>query len=410
MKPDSLDSTFATYTVGVQVGQGGNGFVYEVANESGNKFAAKILNPSAALKKRKLKRFKNEILFGTNNYHDNIIRVMDHGLTQDDLPFFIMPLYEGSLDSLLPRIDEDAALGVFLKILNGVEAAHLLGVTHRDLKPQNILYRDNGDELVIADFGIALFNEEELYTAVETKDTDRLANFVYAAPEQKIRDREVTKSADIFSLGLILNELFTKEVPQGKNHKTIGKASEKHTYLDQVVDKMMQSAPGDRYGDIDAIKSDISNRGKEYVSRQKISKLKAKVIPEESIEDPFFDEPMEIVNVDFVDGSLLRLTMNHEVTPQWRQTFLEIASKSHYDFAAPGHFKFKNDVISLTTTLERAEMIVTKFKEWLPDIDAYYRGEVTRKISERKHAREADRKKAIKLEEERIELVKRLGY
>ena len=70
-----------------------------------------------------------------------------------------------------------------------MEAAHLKKVVHRDLKPENFLYSSSQNRIVVADFGIARFQEEELYTAVETKAEDRLANFQYASPEQRKRGR-----------------------------------------------------------------------------------------------------------------------------------------------------------------------------------------------------------------------------
>ena len=84
-------------------------------------------------------------------------------------------------------LKKDHILPLFSQLLNGVEAAHLRKVIHRDLKPENILYDPRGNRVIVADFGIAQFQEEELYTAVETKAEDRLANFQYAAPEQRKR-------------------------------------------------------------------------------------------------------------------------------------------------------------------------------------------------------------------------------
>src|SRR3981081_1724934 len=100
-------------------------------------------------------------------------------------------------------------LPLFVKILDGVEAAHLQGVIHRDLKPENILVDSKGAHPAIADFGIASFTEDLLVTSVETAPTQRLANFQYAAPEQRLGGRTVRDTADIYALGLILNEMFT---------------------------------------------------------------------------------------------------------------------------------------------------------------------------------------------------------
>ncbi|MBI3545002.1 MAG: serine/threonine protein kinase, partial [Gammaproteobacteria bacterium] len=201
-KPKQLRTTFTTYQIHDCVGEGGSGVVYSASDDNGSKLAIKILEPAKASKDR-LKRFENEFRFCSRNKHPNIITVLDHGLVDDSVPFFVMPLYEGSFRGLIGKLSPRDALTTFEKILDGVEGAHKLGVIHRDLKPENILVNSKGKELVIADFGIATFEEEELFTAVETKDNARLANFQYAAPEQRVRGKPVDKRADIYALGLI---------------------------------------------------------------------------------------------------------------------------------------------------------------------------------------------------------------
>ena len=97
-------------------------------------------------------------------------------------------------------IQPEKALMYFSQLLDGVVAAQLLEVVHRDLKPENILFDERNNKLLVTDFGIAQFKEEDLYTAVETKETDRLANFQYAAPEQRIRGGKVDHRAVILLL------------------------------------------------------------------------------------------------------------------------------------------------------------------------------------------------------------------
>ena len=82
-----------------------------------------------------------------------------------------MPLFDSSLRPLLREgINQGKIMPYFGQILDGVEAAHLSNVVHRDLKPENILFDKEKDTIVIADFGIARFQEDQLITAVETKD------------------------------------------------------------------------------------------------------------------------------------------------------------------------------------------------------------------------------------------------
>ncbi len=293
-KPKQLRTTFTTYRLIQCIGEGGSGAVYSAREENGAEFAIKILDPDKAAKKEKLKRFENEYRFCSQNKHPNIITVLDHGLSEDQAPFFVMPLYKGSLRQLIGKLTPQAALTVFEKILDGVDAAHKQGVTHRDLKPENILANDS-TELVIADFGIAEFEEEELYTAVETRDGARLANFQYAAPEQRTRGEKIDKRADIYAIGLILNELFTTQLAHGTNYKTIASVTSAYPYLDSLVERMLQQNPTSRYNDIDEIKRELIARGEEHVSMQRLSKLKATVIPTSEIDDPLAADPMRIV-------------------------------------------------------------------------------------------------------------------
>src|SRR6266516_5843215 len=179
-----LQTTFETYTASEIIGQGGAGFVYKCQDSSGKLLAVKLLNPQNVTSDR-LKRFKNEVLFCQQNDHPNVLKILDDGpyLKGDKtVPFYVMPLYDSSLRDLLKKeIKTDKVLPLYSQLLDGVEAAHLKKVVHRDLKPENFLYSYSEDRIIVADFGIARFQEEELYTAVETHSEDRLGNFKYAA-------------------------------------------------------------------------------------------------------------------------------------------------------------------------------------------------------------------------------------
>src|ERR1022692_90812 len=212
-----------TYTADGSIGDGACGTVYRVSDSDGEVFAVKLLRNASSVKR---KRFKNELGFCRRNQHERIIKVLDDGLLKDGserLPFYVMPLYELTLRKLMnAQLLHSDILPLFSDILDGVEAAHLLKVIHRDLKPENLLVTMPRRRVVVADFGVAHFEEEDLLTAVETRAADRLANYRYSAPEQRAPGRKVDERADIFALGLILNEMFTGEVPQGTGHKAVG--------------------------------------------------------------------------------------------------------------------------------------------------------------------------------------------
>ena len=286
--------------------------IKQAEDESGNHFAVKLLDSTKATKE-KVRRFKNELLFCQRNQHQNIVTVIDHGILKDaerTSPFYVMPLCTGSLRGLIRSgISTSKVLPYFAKLLDGVEAAHLQGVIHRDLKPENVLYDRESDTLLVADFGIARFQEDELYTAVETKESTQLANFQYAAPEQRGRGLAVDHRADIYALGLMLNEMFTGEVPYGTGYKTIGSVAPEHEYLDELVSEMLRQAPDERPSAIEVIKQQLIGRYNDFITRQRISELGRVVVPVTELDDPLIVDPPRLINCDWDPGSrLLRWT------------------------------------------------------------------------------------------------------
>jgi serine/threonine protein kinase len=161
-----------------------------------------------------------------------------------------MPVYDGSLRNLINKgIPPDQALDLFRQAVDGIKAAHEKKVWHRDLKPENLLYDAEGKRLLVADFGIAHFHEEALrrMDALTPKDA-RVANRDYAAPEQRRKGKTVDGKADIYALGIILNELFTRDMGFGTDHIKISYVAPKYRHLDKLVRAMMHSDPDKRPG------------------------------------------------------------------------------------------------------------------------------------------------------------------
>lgn len=407
-KPKEVKSAFSSYSIKDSIGEGGCSFVYSAIEDNGNAVAIKILDPSKVTKE-KLKRFENEYRFCSNNRHPNIITVLNYGLTDDDNPFFVMPLYEASLRKLVGTLEPKHAYEVFKKIMDGVEAAHKLDVIHRDLKPENILVNKNGNILVVADFGIASFKEEELYTAVDTNDGSRLANFQYAAPEQRSRGKDVTKKADIYSLGLILNELFTSELAHGTNFKTIESVSSDYPFLDILVEKMLQQDPSSRYENIEEIKKELISRGDEHISMQKISRLKDTVIRSAEADDPLIDDPMKIVDADWKNNILI-IKLNNYTNSRWIKALHNMGSYSSVAGKPPQAFEFSGNVAQISVSATQAPLAINYFKGWLPIANKVYEDLLKRdkELTERKEREELQRR--IKAEEERSDVLRKLKF
>lgn len=409
-KPIVFTTTFATYTATHIIGEGGSGRIFEASDDAGGVCAIKWLNTVKA-SKEKVKRFKNELLFCLRNKHANILTVTDHGVFVEGerkSPFYVMPLYEGSLRDLLKTVfSYHKVLSYFAHILDGVEAAHIQGVVHRDLKPENILYAANGDRLVVADFGIARFQEDELYTAVETKDSTRLANFQYAAPEQRTRGAESDQRADIYALGLILNEMFTGVVPSGTGYKTIANVAPEYEYLDSIVEQMMRQSLKERIDSIEKIKNQLIGQRNEFITRQKISKLKDTVVPVTELDDPLIADPPRLVNFDW-DRGTLTLFFQRPVNEKWVWALQNMGSFSSLMGKGPGSFNIRGNKAVIDATENEVQRIIDYFRDWLPSANRVYEQRIRREKEEAEEKKRKELKRQIAEEEARQRVLKNI--
>ena len=405
-KPRTLNTTFATYQVGPIFGQGGAGTVYSATDDSGQPVAVKILDPTKAIRDL-LKRFENEYRFCSRNQHPNILNVVDHGLTGERTPFYVMPQYDSSLRPLVEGLDPAKALTVFGKMLDGTEAAHLQGVVHRDLKPENVLIARGGDEVVLADFGIARFSADDLYTAVETGIQSRLANFQYAAPEQRMRGQDVGAPTDIYALGLILNEMFTGRLALGNDYWTISSIANNLSYLDSVVEKMLQHDPAHRYQSVDELKKDFMAHRAKWVSRQKLGQLEKKVISAADPDDSLISNPPGVTDVNGEDG-ILTILLSQPVGQKWIWAINNMPGHEAVSGNGPETFKFDGNRAWVDARANDAPRILNFFKKWVPIANKVYaessmrEQESTRKLEKESHRR------MLEKERERLEVLKRL--
>lgn len=301
-----FETTFGVYAVNEVVGEGGAGRVYGGVGPDGITIALKVLTEDRASADKR-SRFKNEIAFLARNKHPNVVTVIDHGVARGgeiNGPFYVMRRYHGNLrDMMKEGISLERVLPLFSQILDGVEAAHLQHVVHRDMKPENILYDKNSDSVAIADFGIARFTEDLLVTLIETAPTQRLANFQYAAPEQRTPGQQAEVPADIYSLGLILNEMFTGTVPHGTEYRSIGDVTKELSFLDSVVAKMLRQAPEERPASIAELKGLMQRYRSEAVTHQRLSSINETVVKVQEIDNPLAHEPPCLVSADWDRGS-----------------------------------------------------------------------------------------------------------
>lgn len=156
-----------------------------------------------------IRRFKREALSTTELVHPSIVNIFDVG--EDENPYIVMEYVEGM--DLKEHIHDHhpipykKSLAIMNQVLEAVEYAHANGIIHRDLKPQNILI-DNEGKVKITDFGIAIALSQNSITQTNSL----LGSVHYLSPEQA-RGSLVTKQSDIYSLGILLYEILTGDVP-----------------------------------------------------------------------------------------------------------------------------------------------------------------------------------------------------
>jgi eukaryotic-like serine/threonine-protein kinase len=193
------------------LGEGGMGAVYKAADREFDRFVAlKVIRPELASNPAILARFKQELLLAHQVTHRNVIRIYDLGESAG-LKFITMEYIEGKdLRALIrekKRFTPEEAVDVIQQVCQALDAAHRVGVIHRDLKPQNIM-QDGTGRILVMDFGLARTVEGEGMTQTGAL----VGTMEYMSPEQALA-RELDHRSDLFALGLILYELLTGKTP-----------------------------------------------------------------------------------------------------------------------------------------------------------------------------------------------------
>src|SRR6185312_12647351 len=193
------------YRIVALIGRGGMGEVYRAEDlKLDQDVALKFLPEKLVQDGAALARFHREVRIARDISHANICRVFDIG-EANGVPFISMEYVDGEdLSTLLRRIGrlpQDKSIEIARQLCAGIAAAHDHGVLHRDLKPSNVMLDDRG-KVRIMDFGLAGVADQIQGTEISSGTP------AYMAPEQLI-GKEVTIQSDIYSLGLVLYEIFT---------------------------------------------------------------------------------------------------------------------------------------------------------------------------------------------------------
>ena len=172
--------------------------------------ALKVIRPELAGNQAIIDRFKQELMLAPQVTHKNVIRIYDLG-EAEGMKFITMEFVEGEdLRTLMQqkkKLSPEEAVDIMQQVCRALEAAHSVGVIHRDLKPQNIM-RDKTGRILVMDFGLARTLEGDGMTQTGAL----VGTMEYMSPEQAL-GKELDQRSDLFALGLIFYELLTGKMP-----------------------------------------------------------------------------------------------------------------------------------------------------------------------------------------------------
>lgn len=230
------------------LGRGGMGEVWRAKQVSlGRTVAVKLLPEDLAQDREFVARFEKEATALASLSHPNIIQIIDRGEAGGHY-YFVMEYVDGkSLRERMggkPLVQADA-IRFITQILRAVEAAHEGGIIHRDLKPENILLDGRGHAKV-ADFGLAGMRSGDERKHQLTGTSVAMGTLNYMAPEQRRDARNVDHRADLYSVGVILYELLTGDLPVGRFKNPSERVPGCDARLDDIVARLLETEPADR--------------------------------------------------------------------------------------------------------------------------------------------------------------------
>ncbi|RYZ35678.1 MAG: serine/threonine protein kinase, partial [Myxococcaceae bacterium] len=207
-----------------------------------------------------LKRLKKELCAQAQVRHPGVVQIIDQNV-ESTRPYFVVELMRGSLKEKLESsggkgIDVPHALRTFLQLAYGLRAAHAVGLTHHNLKPENVLFDAYGNAK-LADFGMSRVVEVDATKGMPQVFMG-MGGMVYMAPELMNRGgKEPGPSADVYGLGILLYEMFTGQIPGRRSPLPSEVNPEAPSGLDQLFDKATQDKREQRYPDVDAMLEDF---------------------------------------------------------------------------------------------------------------------------------------------------------
>lgn len=312
------------YEIVEKIGGGGMAVVYRAKDKVLNRFIAiKILRKEYTNDQEFIEKFRQESLSAASLTHPNIVSIYDTGV--DDNTYYIVMEYVKGLTlkeyiKKKGKLDEKEAINISIKIAEALKNAHKNNVIHRDIKPQNILLTNEGI-VKVADFGIA--------RATNTSTINNTSNIIgsvhYFSPEQA-RGGYVDEKSDIYSLGVVMYEMVTGEVPfDADNHVVVAmkhvneraispsmKNSKMTKKFEKIILKSMEKQQSYRYSNTTELLKDLYKI--DHEKEQLVDIMEDKLTDSPTIVMPKIEDNMKVEADSEKEKALKRFFSNNEDT------------------------------------------------------------------------------------------------
>jgi tRNA A-37 threonylcarbamoyl transferase component Bud32/DNA-binding NarL/FixJ family response regulator len=254
-QPSAENVNVAGYRALRRIGEGGMSKVYLAERlDDGMQLVLKVLDPRLRRDENFKARFMREYRIIQRIQDENVVTIFDQGFTTDGQPFLAMEYFPGGdlQQRIRAGISSMTALKILMQMARALDAVHSAGVVHRDLKPQNIMFREN-NRLAILDFGLA---RELDATSTLTQKGMVMATPLYMSPEQCLGQPHDPRG-DLYATGVILYEMLTGEtVYTGENasalayqhvHGPIPRLPGRLSGYQSLLDRLLAKRPEHRF-------------------------------------------------------------------------------------------------------------------------------------------------------------------
>ncbi|MBY0548095.1 MAG: serine/threonine-protein kinase [Candidatus Obscuribacterales bacterium] len=263
------------------VGAGGMSLVFKAEHLLLNRFVAvKMLHSYLRRDDVSVRRFQQEARACASFDHPNVVPILDFGVARSGQPYLVMKFLDGvSLTHILRdrhRLDWKEAVKIFVQVCSALDAAHRIGIIHRDVKPGNIVLTrepDGSDRVRVVDFGIAKMLKDDSSTNQKlTMAGEVFGSPLYMSPEQ-CEGLATDARSDMYSLGAVMFETLCGEPPllgrsatetmqlhmkqRAPSFSSVAPDLQVPEELEHVVDKLLAKAPTDRYSSMAEVRLEL---------------------------------------------------------------------------------------------------------------------------------------------------------